>query len=344
MCEGDGLSNTHMYVVVDRIVIAIAAGGGGGAEGTSDLTSSTPPSPGGAGWGANSNTNCKFEPGNNYKNSTYSWYWPGDGTALTRSTSHRLVAAQQDRARTTTATALPEVAQPKVAGPEVEGQLRLPQVEADRAPPTAVAGSAGTGSTGGAASVAAGCESARRRRRWRLLGRRRRRRRFRRRLRRRRRKLLCLRRHECKQYRLYFVDAHPDDKCGHGERPERHGDPYVPSGRDAATYTGPVGSPPTGTGAAGAGSTTTSTTAGASGTAGQSGGLILVWNYEYLVTVKNSCLAATGTFIQGTGTNTATTTYFQELGPTEFELYGGSGGSPLVGNAAPGGARYSTSR
>ena len=67
--------------------------------------------------------------------------------------------------------------------------------------------------------------------------------------------------------------------------------------------------------------------------------LTLTWNYSSSPpVVTDSCVPVTGELIQGSGTNTATATYFPEIGFTTFEITGGAGGSSLTGGGAPGGA------
>ena len=113
------------------------------------------------------------------------------------------------------------------------------------------------------------------------------------------------------------------------------GTPYVPPLETAATFVGPGSA-----GAPGVATSTVTTTGGASGAAGQNGILILQWNYVFVVTVQNSCTPGSGEFIQGSQGTVTGATYFPKLGPTEFELYGGSGGSALVAGGTPGKAKF----
>ncbi len=112
------------------------------------------------------------------------------------------------------------------------------------------------------------------------------------------------------------------------------GSPFVPPIGSSAT------TPAVSYGAAGAGSTTTSTTAGASGSQGQNGIVILDWYYLSLgqPQVTDSCIPTTGVFAQGTAPASPPMgyTYFSELGPTTFEVSGGSGGSSMSGGTTPG--------
>jgi hypothetical protein len=356
-------------------ILAIAAGGGGGGEGSGDAVGTTDPAgPGGPGFGGNVNSSCaigSFEPGlantPSYKNVTDTWYWPGDLTTGT------VPGAPGGGGTQGTSDVSSGNGSAGSQAPCDGGGYGRGATTSTGTNPTATAGSggsggggcsgstAGTGAAGGPAATAS-CEGAGGGGGGGFGG------------------------GGAGGGSTYVTSPVTPGGTGYGggggssyvyqylnvasgvgavatspyitptSEPaatpvslSTTKTPFVPPSESQPNYTGPGGSPPVGSGAAGAGATSTSTTVGASGSSGQNGVLVITWTYQALgvPTVTDSCIPTTGVFAQGTGAN-ANYTYFPELGPTTFEISGGSGGLSLsnstvsVGGTPPTGGSSDT--
>ena len=317
LCLGTSCSGTPQNCAIapasaTGCALAIAGGGGGGAEDTSDGKSTAPPGPGGPGWGGFTNGGCSattsYEPGASWTHDTYTWYWPGDGTNPTNvvggsgtqgsvndENGNGSAGSQTPCAANGSGGAAGSGGTQTVGGNGGAGADGCSGSTAGNGAAGGPAANAGCesagggggggyygGGAGGGSSEGSGCTA-------------------------------------CgggygggggSSY-VYGYTNNSGVAGNSGTAITNAGDttqvsqsssttPFVPPLESLATYTG--------SGAAGSGATTTSRpNAGASGTAGQSGVLILTWNYlASPPVVTDTCVPVSGELVQGSGTDTTT--------------------------------------